>query len=101
MKRYWVLTADHCVSNNRQIGGPPADLNNLFITASWSDLTTKPARFVRYFNKHHVIALIQLGADNFGPANVQLFYPQQLETDVIVTKYGRGTTLMRLRQAAS
>src|SRR5215467_14010891 len=72
LNSYWVLTADHCVTSDASIGGPSNALGNLRITAGWSKKIVTPTRLVRNWGPKPPgdgldIALICLGADNFGP----------------------------------
>ena len=36
INRYWILTADHCLTTNGAIGGPTLDPARMRITAAWS-----------------------------------------------------------------
>src|SRR5688500_19252749 len=36
VNRFWVLTADHCVTSDGRINGPSAPLTTLAVTAAWS-----------------------------------------------------------------
>ena len=97
VNRSWVLTADHCVSNNGKTAGPQDALANLVITASWSPLTPVPTRVVRYafpaaFGAYAGtdVALLYLGKADFGAARTQLYYVQQVDTHVALMAYGRG-----------
>lgn len=98
VNRFWVLTADHCVTTNGAVGGPAAALNALPITAAWSTRTPIPTRLVRNWvgligplgGNNLDIALIFLGAGDFGQANSQLFFVGDLDNGMTLTKYGRG-----------
>jgi len=91
VNRFWVLTADHCLTTNGMLNGPVAALNNVPITAAWSPRTVIPTRFVRNWGGSGVdLALVFLGAGDFGAARIQLFFVGELETTMRVVKYGRG-----------
>jgi hypothetical protein len=91
VNRFWVLTADHCVASSSTINGPSASLANLPITAAWSDRTVTPTRLVRNWGASGLdIALVYLGAGDFGTANVQLFFVGDVDTSMTLTKFGRG-----------
>jgi hypothetical protein len=91
LNRFWVLTADHCVTSNGTINGPSAALNALPITAAWSTKTPLPTRLVRNWGRGGLdVALIFLGQGDFGPVNIQLFFVEQVENGMAMTKYGRG-----------
>ena len=91
INRFWVLTADHCVTTTGAINGPAAPFANVAITAAWSTRQVIPTRYVRYGESDNVdVALIFLGAGDFGPANVQPLHVGQLDNGSLVTKYGRG-----------
>jgi hypothetical protein len=85
IKRYWVLTADHCV------GKPTALMANLTISAAWTPRTARPTRVVRNWGLNGLdIALIFLGAGDLGPANIQLLTVAEPDVGSTVVKYGRG-----------
>jgi len=97
VNRSWVLTADHCVSNNGKPGGLQDALANLTITASWSALAPVPTKVVRYavampYGSYGGTdaALLYLGNGDLGDARVQLYYVQQIDTHVALMAYGRG-----------
>lgn len=91
VNRFWVLTADHCVTSNGTVGGPPAALSALSITAAWSTRVPLPTRVVRNWSGAGLdVALIFLGAGDFGKVNVQLFFVGDIEIGMTLTKYGRG-----------
>jgi hypothetical protein len=91
VNRFWVLTADHCLTTNGTVNGPVAALNNVPITAAWSPRTVIPTRFVRNWGGSGVdLALVFLGAGDFGTARIQLFFVDELETTMRVVKFGRG-----------
>jgi len=90
----WLITADHCITTNGQIGGPLIPLANLTVTATWSTTTARPTRYVRYSGAPNNldIALVELGnVDLGGPVRAL----PELDTGVLVTtadiqKNGQG-----------
>jgi hypothetical protein len=92
LTRQWVLTADHCVTSNGVLGGPPAAFTNVRISAAWTATTAVPTRFVRFFNSDNVdVALVFLGNGNLGPAEEERFLAiNQIANGTPVRKYGRG-----------
>jgi hypothetical protein len=80
VNRFWVLTADHCVTSTGTINGPSASFANLPITAAWSDRTVIPTRLVRNWGASGLdLALIFLGAGDFGKASLQFFFVDEVE----------------------
>ena len=106
LNRFWVLTADHCVTSNvfvptRELNGPAQALDQLPITAAWSTLRVIPTRLVRQsVNRASPlnvagsggldVALIFLGMGDFGPVNTQILHQDDIEPGTILTSYGRG-----------
>jgi hypothetical protein len=92
VNRFWVLTADHCVTSTATLNGPSALLANLPITAAWSSRTVIPTRLVRNWGGSGLdVALIFLGAGDFGEkTNIQLFFVGDVDTLMTLTKFGRG-----------
>tara|TARA_R110002073_G_scaffold227899_1_gene388717 strand:- start:594 stop:1322 length:729 start_codon:yes stop_codon:yes gene_type:complete len=91
INRFWVLTADHCVSNNGRINGPDQTSLNLRITAAWSPDRIIPTRLVRNWGGGGLdVALIYLGAGDFGPVNIQLLSLNELAVGDNLNKFGRG-----------
>lgn len=91
INRFWVLTADHCVTQNGRVGGPPLAFEFLPITAAWSTRTVSPTRYVRYSSSDSVdVALVFLGAGDFGPAGIQTLHVGPIDDGQPVVKYGRG-----------
>jgi hypothetical protein len=91
LNRFWVLTADHCVTSNGTIGGPAASFVSTLITAAWSDRVVTPTRFVRYWATDGVdVALIFLGAGDFGEVSAQALSPTAVALNDALTSYGRG-----------
>lgn len=91
VNRFWVLTADHCVTTGGAINGPTAPLANVPITAAWSPRVVTPTRFVRNWGASGLdVALIFLGAGDFGSERIQLFYVNKVEAGMTLMKFGRG-----------
>ena len=91
VNRFWVLTADHCVNSDYAAGGSLVDLEKLKITATWSPRTPTATHVVRYFSSNGLdVALIYLGAGDFGPVNIQPFFVGEVDTSMTLTKYGLG-----------
>jgi len=91
INRFWVLTADHCVTSNGRAGGPMQPYAALPVTAAWSARTAIPTRYERYFLSNGLdIALIFLGAGDFGNVALQTLHVGPVENDQRVAKYGRG-----------
>jgi hypothetical protein len=93
--QYWVLTADHCLTSDGKVGGPSAAFVNVRVSATWSKKVVTPTRFVRNWGPKPPgtgldVALIFLGAGDFGPVNVQLLYVDRIDHSVTIKKYGRG-----------
>lgn len=88
VNKFWVLTADHCVTTDGHVGGPQDALGNFLVTAAWSPIRAGAAKIVRYNPRD--VALIKLGGE-FGPnINIQLFYLQEPTKDMTLRGYGRG-----------
>lgn len=99
LNRFWVLTADHCVTTNGfvpngNIVGLSAPLNLLPITAAWAPgISVIPTRLVRQWGPTGLdLALIFLGGGDFGPVNTQLLFSGPVTNGMTVTSYGRGMT---------
>jgi len=91
VNRFWVLTADHCVTSTGTVNGPSAALTALPITAAWSTRAPVPTRLVRNWGASGLdVALIYLGAGDFGQVNIQLFFVEDVEKGMALTKYGQG-----------
>jgi hypothetical protein len=89
INRFWVLTADHCVSDT--LGGESLPFEHVPVSAAWSRRVVTPTRYVRYLPTHGVdVALVFLGAGDLGPAEAQPLRRGQLLTGARVTKHGRG-----------
>jgi hypothetical protein len=91
INRYWVLTADHCVTTTGTRSGPDRVLTLLPITATWSSETVIPTRLIRpWAAAGRDVALIYLGAGDFGPVNIQIMSLNEVESGNTLVKYGRG-----------
>ncbi len=90
LNRYWVLTADHCVTSNGTINGPAAPLASLGIRAAWSTETPSPTRVVRFGNRGLDVAMIFIGRGDFGPTNRKLIYAGTVDGSTSLLKFGRG-----------
>ena len=92
LTRQWVLTADHCVTNNGVLGGPAAPFADVAISAAWTGAVATPTRYVRYFNSDNVdVALVFLGNGNIGQVQEERFIGiDKIENGTRVRKYGRG-----------
>jgi hypothetical protein len=91
INRYWVLTADHCVSSDGTIGGPPQPPSNLRVTAAWAGKTVWATKIVRdWAPAGHDVALVFLGADDFGAVPLQLMNFSGIDPGMRVVKFGRG-----------
>jgi hypothetical protein len=91
INRYWVLTADHCVTTNAAINGPAQVPTNVPITAAWSTERVLPSRFVRnWAASGRDVALIYLGSGDFGRVNIQLLSINEIEANNVLLKFGRG-----------
>ncbi len=97
LNRFWVLTADHCLSTDGMIVrpggivGPSKDLARLPITAAWSDRRVIPTRLVRQWSGAGLdVALIFLGAGDFGSDRIQFLFSDDVDTSMRLAKYGRG-----------
>jgi hypothetical protein len=90
----WLITADHCITTNGQVGGPATALASLAITATWSATTARPRQYVRFSGAPNNldIALVELGdVDLGGPVRAL----PELDTGALVAtasvqKYGQG-----------
>jgi hypothetical protein len=93
LNRFWVLTADHCVTTNGALNGPSLDPATLMITATWSTEAVRASRLVRNWGGAGLdVALVFLGAGDFGPVNIQLLSLNEIEAGNRLIKYGRGTS---------
>jgi Trypsin len=91
LNRYWVLTADHCITTDASIGGPARHPTRLPITAAWSGQTVTPTRLVRYSANNNLdVALVFLGDGDLGKTDRRLIYHGVVDTSMTLTKYGRG-----------
>ena len=91
VNRYWVLTADHCVTSNGRINGPAAAFGSLQITAAWSGTVVIPTRLVRNWGASGLdVALIFLGNGDLGSVPTQLLDAGLPDQGMTVMKFGRG-----------
>ena len=97
----WLITADHCITTNGQIGGPPTPFANLAVTATWSTTTARPTQYVRFSGAPNNldIALVELGGVDLGGPVRAL---PALDTGALVTtadvlKYGQGFSFFARR----
>lgn len=92
LNRYWVLTADHCVTVDGALGGgPDVALARATVTAAWSSEVVVPTRLVRpWVGAGLDVALVYLGAGDFGPRNIQLISTNEVGNGDPIVKYGRG-----------
>lgn len=92
LNRYWVLTADHCVSINPKVwGSADAPFASKPVSASWSAKIVTPTRYVRYWNSDALdVALIFLGDGDFGDVPVKLLFHQIAERGQVLAKFGQG-----------
>lgn len=93
LNKYWVLTADHCITTDGSIGGPQLPLAQIAITANWRSGTVAPVRSVRYWNSNNLdVALLMLGQFNFGDrtTSTHLIYHNEVDTGMMLTKFGQG-----------
>ena len=92
INQYWVLTADHCLTTDGNVGGPTTPLVTIPISAAWSKNVLTPTRFVRNWGagSRLDVALIFLGDRDFGRVNVQQLLVGIVDTEMTLTKYGRG-----------
>lgn len=91
LTRRWVLTADHCISGG-VFGGPAVPFANARISATWTNATAVPTRFVRFFNTDNLdVALLFLGGADLGPVQEERFLAvDQIANGTRLRKYGRG-----------
>jgi hypothetical protein len=102
LNRFWVLTADHCVTTNGALNGPSLDPASLMITATWSTETVRASRLVRNWGGGGLdVALVFLGAGDFGPANIQLLSLNEVEEGNRLVKYGRGISRFAVEATAT
>lgn len=95
LNRYWVLTADHCITTDGKPGGPSLDPGSLVIGAAWTGRTASPSKLVRFAPTHGLdVALVFLGNGDLGPAPVQLLFVGEVDVDQTITAYGRGISML-------
>lgn len=93
INRAWVLTADHCITSNGKFAGPTLSPSAFTISAVWSMAAPTPTQIVRVgLSRGRDVALIYLGAGDFGPAPVQELAQYAVTDDSTILKYGRGVS---------
>ncbi|HEY6598091.1 MAG TPA: trypsin-like serine protease, partial [Pseudomonadales bacterium] len=93
INRYWVLTADHCVTVDGKFSSPVLPASAFTISAAWSGAVPVPTLIVNVGRPlGRDVALIFLGATDFGPAPTQELASQPFTDDSTVLKYGRGVS---------
>jgi hypothetical protein len=91
INRYWVLTADHCVAADGKRFGPDLAASAFTIGATWSVARPQPTQIVRVGRATgRDVALIFLGATDFGPAPVQELAQRAVTDESTILKYGQG-----------
>jgi Trypsin len=93
LNRYWVLTADHCVSADGNIGGPLRLPAQQLITATWSSQRPVVTQVVRYSGAATGgldVALVLLGDQDFGPVARKLLHHGDVDSSMTLRKYGQG-----------
>ncbi len=97
----WVITADHCITTDGNIGGPPVAFANLAVTATWSTTTARPTQYVRFSGapSNLDIALVELGnVDMGGPVRA---LPEldtgALAANIDILKSGQGFSFFARR----
>jgi hypothetical protein len=105
VNRFWVLTADHCVGDGtppvcgRPHCGPDPGLASLTIRAAWHPFgpppnpgtPVVPTRLVRnWCGRGYDVALIFLGAGDFGEVKRQQLMTSPVATGDKLDKFGRG-----------
>jgi hypothetical protein len=98
LNRYWVLTADHCVSSDGTRSGPVIPANTVSITSAWSTASAIATRIDRRWAGPGSggtldVALIFLGRDGYDPRGGHLYLSKRNPgVGETVTKYGRGAS---------
>jgi hypothetical protein len=93
LNQFWVLTADHCVSTDGEMGGPDAPFRDMEISATWTNKRARPTRYVRFWNEERRwrdVALIFLGAGNLGKVDRKLIYHNEVDPSMKMAQFGRG-----------
>jgi hypothetical protein len=92
LNRFWVLTAQHCVTATGTVGGSLLPPNQVTVGAAWTTRTATAKRLVSFFNPTDPrdIALVFLGAGDLGPAWLQPLYGDTVAPETIITQYGQG-----------
>ena len=84
LNRYWVLTADHCLTD--QSGEIP--VSRVEIRAAWTARVGRPVRYVRFGGRGLDVALIQI-SEEMDYTSLQLIYNQPYDPAAgnFLTKY--------------
>lgn len=90
LNRFWVLTADHCVTTDGATGGPAVPLANITISAAWTTRTAQPTKRVRYWSSGRDVALLFLGAGDLSKVPAQALLATQVQNNDSLISYGRG-----------
>src|SRR5262245_19090351 len=91
LNRFWILTAAHCVTTDGTVAGPLKKPENTLIRSAWSAREVIPTRIERRWTGAGLdVALVYLGAGDFGSVNVQLLLVDPVYTEMTLTQYGRG-----------
>jgi hypothetical protein len=91
LNRYWVLTADHCLSSDGTVNGPAAAFAQVAVRSPWTRSAATPTRFVRNWGAAGLdVALVYLGAGDLGDAPAQLLFVGEVEPGMTLTKFGAG-----------
>lgn len=95
INRYWVLTADHCVSSNGEEGGPDQPLDQISVSAEWNPNRFPAQKVIRYSDRGVDIALVMLGSEaSVLGGTTKLLYPHSpfdlSDGEIRVQAYGRG-----------
>lgn len=93
INQFWVLTADHCITQDGKFAGPGLPPSAFTISAVWSAARPVPTRIERLgIGRSRDVALIFLGATDFGPAPTQELAQRAVTDDSTILKYGRGVS---------
>lgn len=96
LNRFWVITADHCVTLDTNVGSMNSrSLSDLSITSAWSTRIVIPSRLVRNWGPGQGIdiAMLFLGSGDFGynePLRNITIGQGPIQPGERVMLYGRG-----------